>query len=107
MAASMLTTVSPQWKKEEVSSSEQRKMEMTSSRRVEETLASGPRHKRQTKGQVLAKDLQEIMLALDREDSERDHQRAEEALDHERVMLTELREDEEAKRRSEVEKHAQ
>ncbi|XP_069780744.1 uncharacterized protein [Narcine bancroftii] len=74
-----------------------------------ENTASGPRCKRQRlmKGQVLAKELQVMMLALDREDSKRDCQCAEEALDHERVMLADQREDEEATRHSEVEKHAQ
>ncbi|XP_069772010.1 uncharacterized protein [Narcine bancroftii] len=71
-----------------------------------ENTASGPRHKRQrlTKGQLLAKELQAMMLALDREVSERDHQRAKETLDHKRVMFADQREDEEATRRSEVEK---
>ncbi|XP_069741691.1 uncharacterized protein [Narcine bancroftii] len=74
-----------------------------------ENTASGARckHQRLSKGQVLAKELQVMMLALDREDSERDRQRSEEVLDHERVVLADQREDEEATRRSEVEKLAQ
>ncbi|XP_069792861.1 uncharacterized protein [Narcine bancroftii] len=74
-----------------------------------ENTASGPRrkHQRLMKGQILAKELQAMMLALDMEDSERDRQCAEEVLDHERVMVADQREDNEATYCSEVEKHAQ
>ncbi|XP_069744134.1 uncharacterized protein [Narcine bancroftii] len=74
-----------------------------------ENTVSGPRckYQRLTKWQLLAKDLHVMMLAFYREDSERDRQCAEEALDHERVMLADQREDEEATHRSKVEKHTQ
>ncbi|XP_069779195.1 uncharacterized protein [Narcine bancroftii] len=71
--------------------------------------ASGPRrkHQRLTKDQVLAKELQAMMTALDREDREGDRQRAEESLEQERALFADLREEEEAMHWSEVDRQVQ